>query len=100
VIAAHREIVAERVGVSAALDLADATPEDVGRVAVLLVAGDDTTLAANAFGHVEVEAVLFAGAGRRREREIERNAAVRAQFRGKSVCGGEDEGFVAGLYAL
>jgi hypothetical protein len=100
VIAAHGEIMAECVGVSTAFDLADAAPEDVGRVAVLLVAGDDATLAPDAFGHVEMEAVLLAGGGRRREREVERNAAVGAQLARKSVCGGEGEGFVAGLCTL
>ena len=61
VVAAHGEIVAMRVGVGAAFDLADAAPANVGGVAVLLVAGDLAGAAADALGHVEVEAVLLAG---------------------------------------
>src|ERR1019366_4047788 len=60
VVAAHREIVALRVGVVAAFDLADAPPVEVRRIAVLFVAGYDTAFAANALRHVEVKAILFA----------------------------------------
>ena len=49
------------VGPGAAFDLADAAPANVGRVAVLFVAGDLAGPAANALGHVEVEAILLAG---------------------------------------
>ena len=60
-IAAHGEVVAVGVGPCAAFDLADAPPAEVGGVAVLLVAGDLAGAAADALGHVEVEAILFAG---------------------------------------
>ena len=60
-VAAHREIEALGVRVGAAFDLADAPPADVGGRVVLLVAGDLAGAAADALGHVEVEAVLFAG---------------------------------------
>ncbi len=63
VIAAHREIVPLGVRVNSALDLAYASPEDVCRIAILLIAGDHTALAADALRHVEVEAILLAGAG-------------------------------------
>jgi hypothetical protein len=48
-----------RLRVPAALDLPDAPPIDRGRVAVLLVARDDAAFAADAFAHVEMEAVLL-----------------------------------------
>jgi hypothetical protein len=50
-----------RVWVPASLDFTYPPPVDFRRIAVLLVAGHNTTLAANAFGHVEVKAVLLAG---------------------------------------
>jgi hypothetical protein len=53
--------VAARVGPCTTFDLANATPADVGGVAVLFVAGDLARAAADALGHVEVKAVLFAG---------------------------------------
>jgi acyl-CoA synthetase (NDP forming) len=46
--------------------LAHAPPVDGGRVAVLLVTGDDAALAADALAHVEVKSVLLAGAWRAR----------------------------------
>jgi hypothetical protein len=52
--------VAPGVGVDAALDLTDSAPEDVGRIAILLIACDLAGAASNAFSYVEVEAVLFA----------------------------------------
>jgi hypothetical protein len=61
VIAAHGEVEALGVGVGTAFDFADAAPAQVGRGIVLLVAGDLAGAATDAFGHVEVEAVLFAG---------------------------------------
>jgi hypothetical protein len=54
-------VIALRVGIIAALDFPDPPPVDRRRISVLLVAGHDTTLASDALGHVEVEAVLFAG---------------------------------------
>jgi hypothetical protein len=42
-------------------DLSDSTPNDIHRGVVLLVASDLATLAADAFGHVEVKPVLFPG---------------------------------------
>jgi GGDEF domain-containing protein len=51
-----------RVRIVTALDLANAAPVDGRRISILLIAGDHTTLAADAFGHVEMEPVLLAGA--------------------------------------
>jgi hypothetical protein len=45
----------------ASFDLADATPAKISRIAVLLVAGDLAGAASDAFGHIEVKAILFAG---------------------------------------
>src|SRR5205823_3440346 len=50
-----------RVRIPATFDLADPAPVDVRWIAVLLVASDHTTFAADALGHVEVEAILFTG---------------------------------------
>ena len=61
VVATHGEIVPLGVGVGATFDLADASPADVGGVTVLLVAGDLAGAAADALGHVEVEAELLVG---------------------------------------
>ena len=60
VVAAHGEVEAVGVGLGAAFDLADAAPAKIGWSVVLLVAGDLAGAAADALGHVEVEAVLFA----------------------------------------
>src|SRR4030095_8869316 len=57
VVAPHRQVRLRGVRVPAALNLADATPVDRRGVAVLLVAGDDAALAADALPHVEVEAI-------------------------------------------
>jgi hypothetical protein len=65
VIAADRKIVALRVWIRAALDLTDTPPKNVGRVAILFVAGHHATFAPDAFGHVEVKPVLLAGTGQR-----------------------------------
>jgi hypothetical protein len=59
VITAHGQVVALGVGINAALNLPDASPMNVRRVTVLLVAGDFTGAASNAFRHVEVETVLL-----------------------------------------
>ena len=64
VIAAHGEIRAARRRKPSALDFTNAAPIDLCGIAVLLVAGDDAALAADAQPHVHVEAVLLAGAGR------------------------------------
>ncbi len=91
VVAAHGEIVALRVGIGAAFDLADAAPDDVGGVAVLLVAGDLAGAAADALGHVEVEAILFAfferarGDEARRERGDDLRRASNGRPRSASV---------------
>src|SRR5688500_44265 len=61
VIAAHRKVGAGGVGKEPALDVADPPPVDRRRIPVLLVAGDDAALAADALLHVEVKAVLLAG---------------------------------------
>ena len=59
-IATHRQMQPLRIWVPTTLDFAYAPPVDALGISVLLVARDDTTLAANAFCHVEVKAVLFA----------------------------------------
>ena len=60
VVAAHRKVMALRVGIVAAFHLAHAPPVEFRRVAVLLVAGHHAAFAADALRHVEVEAVLLA----------------------------------------
>ena len=45
--------------IETAFDLAYAAPVRLGRIAVLLVARDLTGTAADAFGHVEVKAILL-----------------------------------------
>jgi hypothetical protein len=62
-IAAHGEVMPLRERIAAAFDLADSAPENVGGVSILLVAGHYTTFAADAFFHIEVEAVLLPGCG-------------------------------------
>jgi len=42
-------------------DLTDAPPVDLCGVSILLVAGHHTTLATDAFSHVEMKAILLAG---------------------------------------
>jgi hypothetical protein len=59
VITAHGQVVALGVGINAALNLPDASPMNVCRVAVLLIAGDLTGAAPDTFRHVEVETVLL-----------------------------------------
>jgi len=65
VIATHGEIVPECVGIDSSLYLADATPENIRRVSILLIACHDAALAPNALSHVEVKAILFPRARRR-----------------------------------
>jgi hypothetical protein len=65
VIAGHRQVEAAHVREAAALDLTDSAPGDLRLVAVLLVARDLAAAAADAAGHVEVEAELLAGRERR-----------------------------------
>lgn len=62
VIAANGEIMALSERVSSAFDLAHASPENVGRIAILLVACNNAALAADALRHVEVKPVLLARA--------------------------------------
>jgi hypothetical protein len=59
VITAHGQVVPLRVGVNATFHLADTSPMNICRVAVLLIAGDLAGAASNAFRHVEVETVLL-----------------------------------------
>jgi len=59
VVASHGKIVALRIGIRASFNFADASPPQVGRVVILLIAGDLAGSAANAFGHVEMKAVLL-----------------------------------------
>jgi hypothetical protein len=47
--------------IRATFNLPHPPPVDVHRIAVLLVASDFTALAADAFGHVEVEPILLTG---------------------------------------
>ena len=63
-VAAHRQVRSVCVREPAAFDLPDPAPVDRRRVAVLLVAGDHTALAADALAHVEVKTVLLARTGR------------------------------------
>ena len=71
-IAAHREIVALRIGIAAAFDLADAPPVNVRGIAVLLIARDLAGAASDALRHVEVKAILLALA-KRPARDQQRN---------------------------
>ncbi len=59
-VAAHGKIMAAGIGVSAAFNLANAAPANLGRISILLVAGDLARSAADALRHVEVEAILLA----------------------------------------
>ena len=85
-----------RVRIPAAFDLADAAPVDRRRVAVLLVAGDDAALAADAAAHVEVKPVLLAGPRRaRRHPPVEREHAAgvdRSQARSSGHADGAASG--------
>ena len=60
-VTSHRQIVAYSLRPGASLDLSDAAPAQIGRVAVLFIACDLAGAAADALGHVEVEAILFSG---------------------------------------
>ncbi len=84
VVAAHRQVVLRDRRKEAALDVADAPPVDFGGVAVLLVAGHDAALAADALPHVEVESVLLAGLERARRHARRRAARDRAAGSGTS----------------
>jgi hypothetical protein len=64
VIATDREIVSACGGITAAFNLANATPKNVGRIPVLFIAGHYAAFAAYATGHIEMETILFAGCGR------------------------------------
>ena len=64
-IAAYGEIVALRRRINTTFDLAYASPQDVGGVAILFVARYHAALTANALRHVEMEAVLLARARQR-----------------------------------
>jgi hypothetical protein len=77
VIAAHRQVGARRIWKEPALDVADPPPVDRCRISVLLVAGDDAALAADALLHVEVKTVLLA----RLERARRHSAVAASQLR-------------------
>jgi hypothetical protein len=66
VVTAHREIVSKRIRISAAFNLAHTTPENVRRIAVLLITRNNAALAPDALCHIEVKSVLLARTGRRR----------------------------------
>ena len=59
-VAAHGKVVAIGIGIDAAFDLANTPPAEIGGVTVLLVAGDLAGAAADAFGHIEMKAILLA----------------------------------------
>jgi hypothetical protein len=59
-IATHRKVMPPRIGISTAFDLANAAPQNVRGISVLLVTRHDAALATNALGHIEVESILFA----------------------------------------
>jgi hypothetical protein len=77
VITSHGKIMPLGIGVAAAFEFTDAAPHDVGGITVLFVASDFAGAAANAFGHVEVKAILFAFL----------KLAVRDQRRKIELCG-------------
>jgi len=60
VVASHRQIEALRKRENTALDFAHAAPVQIGRIVILLIAGDLTTVAPDAFRHIEMKAVLLA----------------------------------------
>src|SRR5579862_594719 len=59
-IATHRQVQAMSIRIPTTLNLSNSTPVDVRRVAVLLVAGHNATLATDALRHVEVKTILLA----------------------------------------
>lgn len=59
VIAAHGKVGTPCVRIRATIDFPNASPMNIRRVAVLLIAGHDAALAADAFCHVEVKAILL-----------------------------------------
>ena len=63
-IAAHRKKESLRVRINATFHFANSAPLQVRRIVVLFIAGDLTTVAADATGHVEVESILLAWVGR------------------------------------
>src|ERR1035438_3893629 len=77
VVASHREIVANRLRIDAAFDFADAAPENIRRVSILLVAGNHAAFAPDALGHIEMKAILFARAWRQWKRNAETHATPR-----------------------
>jgi hypothetical protein len=64
VIAAHGKVKSLCFGVDSAFEFADFTPLEVRGIVILLVACHFAAVASDAAGHVEMEAILFAGAGR------------------------------------
>ena len=62
-VAADGKVVPLRRRIGAALDLSHAPPKDIGRISILLVARHHAAFAADALRHVEMKAVLLAGAG-------------------------------------
>jgi len=60
VVAAHGEVMALYIRIVAALQFTHAPPVNRGWISVLLVARHHAALAADALGHVKVEAILLA----------------------------------------
>jgi hypothetical protein len=52
-----------RKGINAAFNFTHPAPQNISRISILLIAGDNTTLATDALLHVEMETVLLAGLG-------------------------------------
>jgi hypothetical protein len=73
------------IGIVAAFDFADAPPVEFRGIAILLIAGDNAAFAADALRHVEVETVLFAGAGLPLRDGARRGCSARAIYAGRGV---------------
>src|SRR5688572_6587113 len=97
VIAPHRQERAGRGREEPAFELADTPPVDRRGIAVLLVAGDDAALAADALPHVEVEAVLLAGFGGAPGHSRRRLHGLRRAVEARAPRPRRDVGDLAGL---
>ena len=98
VVTAHRQIVAERIWINAALNLAHPPPENIRGIAILLVAGHHAALAPDALGHVEVKAVLLIRPRWRGQCDVGTYPTQRSHhIVGWIHRGGEEEGVVACL---
>jgi hypothetical protein len=58
-IAPHGKVVARSIRPRSSLNLSNTPPAQIGRIAVLLVACDLAGAAADAFGHIEMKAILL-----------------------------------------